>query len=560
MVSAKRRAARLFGREYTVILPSIRDPRLHVAAVLVTLQVLGQTVLGFRLSVAQILICLATGAVIEFVVAFFKDSAIMWPASGLLTGNSTAFILRTPGTLHGQWWSTHGIWIFIGVVAISMASKYLIRWRGRHIFNPSNLGLVIAFVALGPKLTEPQDLWWIPPGPWLIVTYAVLVVGGLLIAWELRLLGLEIAFMAGFAAFTALALALVPDHCMVASWHVAPMCGRELWQILVTSPELLVFGLFMIPDPRTVPDGPVARVAFGIVVAILAVLLIGPTSLEFWTKTAILASLVIACALRFALVRFLSPLEARDRQRAGRRRLGWRLPAALAVALLFVGTLPVAADLSTHSPEPAAGLADGTTPTLKLTVGDGPDVASWVSTSARIALPPQGNSGPASASAQLWILPTIPTATIAPNVVAFDKSAPQNGDKWTHDVVLDLIIESEARRAHDFQLAESGASGDALKEFTDVIKDDISAGKIIQKTYSFDKVSLNLYLPKFSSQASRLVGVSLQGTSTFITRDASGNVLSQSSTPYSKSWGLDTFSSGSHMVIINDYTDLAPAP
>jgi len=559
-VSAKRPAVRLFGRDYTVILPSIRDPRLHVAAVLVTLQVLGQTVLGFRLSVAQILICLATGALIEFVVAFFKDSAIMWPASGLLTGNSAAFILRTPGTLHGQWWSLHGIWVFVGVVAISMASKYLIRWRGRHIFNPSNLGLVLAFTILGPKLTEPQDLWWIPPGPWLIVTYAVLIVGGLLIAWELRLLGLELAFMAGFAAFTALALALVPDHCMVASWHVAPMCGRELWQILVTSPELLVFGLFMIPDPRTVPDGPVARVAFGILVATLAVLLIGPTSLEFWTKTAILASLVIACALRFALVRFLSPLEARDRPRAGRRRLGWRLPAALALALLCVGTLPVAADLSTHSPEPAAGLADGTTPTLKLTVGAGPDVAGWVSTSAGIALPPLTNSGPVSASAQLWILPAIPTVTVASNVIAFDKSAPQNADKWANDVVLDLIIESEARRAHDFTLAESGAAGDALKEFTDVIKDDISGGKVIQKTYSFDKVSLNLYLPKFSSQASRLVGVTLTGTSTFTTRDASGNVISQTSTPYSKSWGLDTSANVNHQVIINDYTELSPAP
>ncbi|TMC66053.1 MAG: hypothetical protein E6J16_02790, partial [Chloroflexota bacterium] len=397
VTSGKRRVARLFGREYAVILPSIRDPRMHVAAVLITLQVLGQTVLGFRLSVAQILICLATGALIEFVVAFFKDSAIMWPASGLLTGNSAAFILRTPGTLHGQWWSLHGIWIFVGVVAISMASKYLIRWRGRHIFNPSNLGLVIAFVALGPKLTEPQDLWWIPPGPWLIVTYAVLVVGGLLIAWELRLLGLELAFMAGFAGFTAVALALVPDHCMVASWHVAPMCGRELWQILVTSPELLVFGLFMMPDPRTVPDGAVARVAFGILVAILAVLLIGPTTLEFWTKTAILASLVIACALRFSLARFLSPLEARDRQRAGRRRLGWRLPVALAVALILVGVVPVAADVSTHSPEPAAGLADGSTPTLALNVGTGPAVGSWVFGAAAAALPPPKSSGPVSA-------------------------------------------------------------------------------------------------------------------------------------------------------------------
>src|SRR5437660_10736223 len=183
----RRRSVRIRGRQYPVLLPSIRDPRLHVAAVLLTLQVLGQTVLDFRLSVAQILICLATGALIEFGVGFLKDKTILWPASGLLTGNSTAFILRVPGTLHGQWWSTRGIWIFVGVVALGMATKYLIRWHGRHIFNPSNVALVIAFVALGPTRTEPLDLWWIPMGMWMIVTYAILIGGGLLIALELRL-------------------------------------------------------------------------------------------------------------------------------------------------------------------------------------------------------------------------------------------------------------------------------------------------------------------------------------------------------------------------------------
>src|SRR3982074_818776 len=206
------RTVRIRGRDYKVLLPSIRDPRLHVAAVLLTLQALGQTVLGFRLSVAQILACLVAGALIEFVVAFFKDKAIMWPASGLLTGNSTAFILRVPGTVHGDWWSTQGIWIFIGVVAFGMATKYLIRWKGRHIFNPSNVALVLAFIVLGPQRTEPLDLWWIPMGMWMIVTYAVLIAAGLLIAWELRLVGLVLGFMAAFALLTALALAAVPDH------------------------------------------------------------------------------------------------------------------------------------------------------------------------------------------------------------------------------------------------------------------------------------------------------------------------------------------------------------
>src|SRR5438477_7537571 len=113
------RTIRLAGRTYRVLLPSIRDARLHVAAVLLTLQGLGQTVLDFRLSVAQILACLAAGALIEFGVGFFKEGLLMWPASGLLTGNSTAFILRTPGTLHGQWWSLQGIWIFVAVVAVA---------------------------------------------------------------------------------------------------------------------------------------------------------------------------------------------------------------------------------------------------------------------------------------------------------------------------------------------------------------------------------------------------------------------------------------------------------
>ncbi len=555
-----KRSLHLLGRDYPVLLPSLRDPRLHVAAVLLTLQVLGQTVLDFRLSVAQILVCLAVGALFEFGVGFFKDKVIMWPASGLLTGNSTAFILRVPGTLHGDWWSLHGVWIFVGVVALSMASKYLIRWKGRHIFNPSNLGLVAAFVALGPQFTEPQDLWWIPLGPWMYVTYAILIVGGLLIGWELKLLGLELGFMVAFAAFVALALAPVPDHCMIASWHVTAMCGRDLWQILVTSPEVLIFVLFMIPDPRTIPDGQAARFGFGVVVALLSVLLLGPTTLEFWTKTAILASLVIACAGRFMLARLLAPLEEGGGPITALGRLGWRTPAIALATLVCVGCVPLASDLSTHSPTPAAELSDGSLPVIVLTVGSGPEPAGWVANSAGAALPSlTGNSVPTSGTSRVWVLPPIPSVYINQNVLDFDpKLAQSDATKWAHDVVLDLVIESEARRAHDYTLASTGAEGDALKEFTDVIKSD--GGHVVKKTYSFSSVSLALYLPKFATQAARLIGVSLSGTTTLATLDSSGHVISSTTQSYNKSWGLGSPSAdGSYQVIGNDYTDLIKA-
>ncbi|HEX6349692.1 MAG TPA: hypothetical protein VF160_09920 [Candidatus Dormibacteraeota bacterium] len=551
------RTVRLGGRTYRVLLPSIRDPRLHVAAVLLTLQVLGQTVLDFRLSVAQILVCLAAGALIEFTVPFFKDNAIMWPASGLLTGNSVAFILRVPGTLHGQWWSLRGAWIFLGVVAVSMLSKYLIRWRGRHIFNPSNLGLVLAFVALGPQNTEPQDLWWIQPtSPWMLLTYAILICGGLLIAKELKLLGLEIGFMAGFAAFTGLALWLVPDHCMVASWHVTPLCGLDLWQILAISPEVMIFGFFMVPDPRTVPDGQAARGVFGVFVALLSALLLGPTTLEFWTKTAILASLVIACALRFLLARLLAPLDEGE----GFAPLARRLPATLPLALLMIWALPIAADLATHGPLPAAGLPDRTAAVIGLHVGSGPGPAVWLPGAAAAALPPPRGTAPAPASATLYVLPPIPTLTIPSNVQAFDSTiTPQTAATMAHDLVLDLMIESEARRTHDTQLARQGAIDDGLTEFTDVIKDDTANGRIVQKTYSFDQCGLALYLPKFATQAPRLVGVALHGTTTLTTWDAQGHQVAQSTQSYTKSWGVAVPSGGGHMVIINDYTDLNPA-
>ena len=567
--AGKRRAVHIGGREYPVVLPTLRDPRMHVAAVLLTLQVLGQTVLGFRLSIAQILICLVTGALFEFVVVFFKDHAIIWPASGLLTGNSTAFILRVPGTLHGQWWSTQGIEIFIGVVVLGMATKYLIRWKGRHIFNPSNVALVLAFVVLGVQHTEPLDLWWIPMGLWMAVTYVILVGGGLLIAWELKMLGLVFGFMIAFAAFLAVALSQAPDHCMVASWHLTPLCGRDLWTILVTSPEVLIFALFMIPDPRTVPDGQVARVVFGVIVAMLAVLLIGPTTLEFWTKTAILGSLVIACAMRFALVAFLAPFVAEGgglRWMLGGFR--WQVPAALAVALLCIGVLPVAAEIATTSPTPFAELPDGSTPKVALTVGSGPATAEWVSATAVAALPPPGNTVPGSASARVWLLPPYPTMTVSANVHNFDPTLTSKVvNQMAHDIVLDLIIEAEARRSHDMTLAQAGAQYDALTEFTDVIKQDIAAKTFVQKTYTFDQLSIQLYLPKFASQAPLLEGIYMHGTSTLTTRDASGNVLSKATSTYNKTWGLggpqqdaNGNAIGTNQLIQIDYTGLTLAP
>src|SRR5438093_6754416 len=110
LVAAGGPALRVRGTAYPVLLPTVRDPRLHLAAVIVSLQVLGQAAFDFRLSIAQILMSLATCAVLEVAIALRRQRVIMWPASALLTANGVAFVLRVPGTQHGDWCSTRGWW------------------------------------------------------------------------------------------------------------------------------------------------------------------------------------------------------------------------------------------------------------------------------------------------------------------------------------------------------------------------------------------------------------------------------------------------------------------
>ena len=47
-------------------------------------------------------------------------------------------------------------------IGFAILSKYLIRYRGRHIFNPSNVALVACFLVLGEARAEPLDFWWGP--------------------------------------------------------------------------------------------------------------------------------------------------------------------------------------------------------------------------------------------------------------------------------------------------------------------------------------------------------------------------------------------------------------
>jgi hypothetical protein len=309
------------GTAYPVLLPKLSDPRLHLAAVIITLQVLGQVAFGFELSIAQILISLATCAFLEVAIAFFGQGVLMWPASALITGNGVAFILRVPGTRHGDWWSLRGWWIFAATAAVSLLSKYVIRVGGKHVFNPSNIGLVLCFLILGSGRSEPLYFWWGPMSTWMALALAIIVVGGLAILTRLRLLVIALGFWLAFAG--GIGLLAATGHAMTARWHAGPITGPYFWWVLVTSPEILVFLFFMITDPKTIPQGTRARALYAVSIGLLAALLNAPARTEFWSKVAVLGALAIVCGARPLLERVtLFRLEPR------------RLAAAVAVGLI----------------------------------------------------------------------------------------------------------------------------------------------------------------------------------------------------------------------------------
>jgi hypothetical protein len=258
---------------------------------------------------------------------------------------------------------------------------------------------------------------------------------------------------------------------------------------------------------------------------------------------------------------FMAPFEAAGGSAPSLGRLRYRLPAALSLAFVLVGFLPTSADLSTHGPLPAAALSDGSTPVIPLVLGTGPSIAFWMTKSASDALPPPADAKPiaASASAHLWVLPAVPQVTVSANVTVFDTSMTQKiANAMAHDAVLGLVIEAEARRSHSSTLAATGADP-GFSYFTDLIKQDAAAGRFVTTTYNFSSASISLFLPKFATQAARLEGLTLVGSATLVTRDRSGNVTAQTTSPYNRSWGMYPDDTGSHFIMYVDYTGLAPA-
>ncbi len=492
---------------YPVILPKTRDPRLHVAAVIITVHVLGQIGLRFQVSVPQILSAILTCAVIEVGLTFRAQKAFVWPGSAMLTGSGVALILRVPGTPPGDHWSTYRWYVFAGVAAFSLLTKYAIRYRGSPLFNPSNVGLVVAFLLLGTTRAEPLDFWWAPWARWMILAYAVILVGGLVITARMQLLATAVVFWACLAA--GIGVLAASGHCMTARWAFAPVCGFDYWWAIVSSPEVLIFLFFMLTDPKTVPMGRVGRVVFAVLVAITSTLLMATQSEEFGTKVALLGGLVLVCAARPLvdrlvpeprstaddLLRFASRLAFPDGP--GGRVVGGALRLA-SIAAVCLGL--------------AGGIVAAGSPARGVVVPAAADVLNRV----------PHDVNPA----------TLPEISVDQDVLDWNHEISGRG---AQEIVLTLVenleLENQALRRADASILTAVDHGDRLDEMRGRLQAAASSGTTTIEHYRIDHVHVTLLVP-FGRQDGLSLGLVSRGTDTRETYDASGHLRSRTSSPF----------------------------
>ena len=506
MTTATLRTLRLGQKDYPVVLPNVRDPRLHLAAVIISIHVLGQTALGFRVSVPQILSAIVTSALIEVVLTLRRTGQLVWPASAMLTGSGVALIFRVIGTERGEHWSWEGWYLFSIVAAVSLLTKYVIRYRGSHLFNPSNVGLVVAFLVLGSTRVEPLDFWWAPLDVWMVAAYVIILVGGLLITARLNLLAMAATFWIGLAL--GLGLLAYSGHCITAAWALEPVCGSYFWRVVVTSPEILVFLFFMITDPKTIPAGRLARVVFAFCLAVVCSLLIAPQTTEFGAKVALLGGLVVMTAVRYPFERVLPEKAVEPKQPD---TLVERLVAAVGESLDRRRTFLRGAVLGSVLTLAAAGVVVAGAP------------ARQAAQAAVLEIP----------AIEVEVDPgSLPPVTIAAEVEGLNSEIANVGaGELAVALAEDLMIEGEAMRRADSSLLRAANDGQRLLVTERRVEVAATRGEFVVANYRFESLHLVVVFTDGSQEGASLA-FEAAGVVEHVTLDNAGLEVLREETPF----------------------------
>ncbi len=165
---------------------------------------------------------IATAIGAELVMGRITYGVWPHPASAYVSGISAGILVRSPF-----------VWPYVLTSLISIASKYVLRVGGRHLWNPTNFG-VSAVAFLAPATISVLSIQW---GN-VVAPMVIIWLLGTVIVWRVGRLHISATYVACF-----LALSLVRSAVTGTPWlaTVAP----------ITGPMYQLFVFFMVTDPKT---------------------------------------------------------------------------------------------------------------------------------------------------------------------------------------------------------------------------------------------------------------------------------------------------------------------
>jgi Na+-translocating ferredoxin:NAD+ oxidoreductase RnfD subunit len=195
----------------------------YVPPAFITLILLvGHLSFGILEGLPKTLMAIAVAIVVE--LALGRLVYRKWPhlASAYISGISVGILVRSPA-----------FWPFALCSALSITSKYVLKVKDRHLWNPSNFGICAMLFLAGDTVASLSIQW----GNNLWAMLVIWVLGSIII-WRLRRFHITATYVVAFVLFALLRSALTGDPWQA---EIAP----------ITGPMYQLFVFFMITDPRT---------------------------------------------------------------------------------------------------------------------------------------------------------------------------------------------------------------------------------------------------------------------------------------------------------------------
>jgi len=232
--------------------PSLSDPRLPFVLILIAYVTLGVTFLGFNRTPMQVLLMTGAAMGLDAVLhhLFRRQDPPLFPLSAVITGLGLSILANF----------SHGFWLPLIPVFLAISSKYLLTYRGRHLFNPSLFGLAFSLLLFGGLISVSPPQQW---GGSLAIVIFIVTAALSLFVFKIKRGILIVSFIAFYLIEIGLRAWILKDF-------IAP---ETLLLGSVTSPEFYLFTFFMLTDPATSPSTPKAQIGTaGVIVVIDAVL------------------------------------------------------------------------------------------------------------------------------------------------------------------------------------------------------------------------------------------------------------------------------------------------